>query len=353
MFHKKLLITLIVFAAAGSAAALLPGESNGGAKAPRTIGLLTADGADQFVGPFETGGQSAATALGDHLAITRANDTPTTISTIKSLVAQHAAAIAVHIEKPELKRVLPALARARAAGIATVSYELRSPGTVWVNQTSSTQFAQALADALASQMNQRGQFVIVSCLRSAGAYPIVGTWLKLTKAYIQRRYPRMRRVGVAYGDLGNGDVDTHLFNRLMRAHPQLRGLIFLCPGEAYNQPPLLVRAHKVGKVFTAGNGGACPLLDDPYLTSVRLGAEEVVCPGGAAKLGYLTVWAADYLASGHTFAPGSYDVGGPVGTVQYFSHNQELRLGQPLTITKANVDQYAGKPCPPETPWPC
>ena len=51
-------------------------------------------------------------------------------------------------------------------------------------------------------------------------------------------------------------------------------------------------------------------------------------------------------------APGSYDVG-PVGTVQYFSHNHELRFGQPLTITKANVDQYAGQPCPPGTEWPC
>ena len=352
MLHKKLLITLLVFAAAGSAAALLPSESNGGAKAPRTIGLINEDGAEGFVGRFETGGRSAATALGDHLAISRANDTPTRISTIRSLVAQHAAAIAIH-SGDHFKQVLPALARARAAGIPTVSYELRSPGSVWVTQAGPAQFAQALADALAAQMNQQGQFVIVSCLRSAGAYPIVGTWLKLTKAYIQRRYPQMQRVGVAYGDLGNGDVDTHLFNRLMRAHPQLRGLIFLCPGEAYNQPPLLVQAHKVGQVFTAGNAGDCPPLDDPDLTSVRLGAEEIVCPGDPAKLGYLTVWAADYLAHGHKFAPGSYDVGGPVGTVHYFSHNQELRLGQPLTITKANVDQYAGKPCPPGTTYPC
>ena len=107
-------------------------------------------------------------------------------------------------------------------------------------------------------MKQRGQFVIVSCLRSAGAFPIVRTELKLTEAYIKRRYPRMHRVGVAYGDLGNGNVDTHLFNRLVRAHPQMRGLIFLCPGEADNQPPLLVKAHKVGKIFTSGNGDGCP-----------------------------------------------------------------------------------------------
>jgi ABC-type sugar transport system substrate-binding protein len=353
MTRKTVLIAALALAASAAATMLLPGESNGGAKAPRTIGLITETGAGGFFDKFDSGGKSAATALGDRLAITEVSDTPTQIRTIKSLVAHHAAAIAFHPEPATVKQVLPALARARAAGVPTLSYELRSPGSVWVSQTSSTQVVQALADALASQMNQQGQFVIVSCLRSAGAYPIVATRLKLTKAYIQRRYPQMQRVGVAYGDLGNGDVDTHLFNRLMRAHPQLRGLIFLCPGEAYNQPPLLVQAHKVGEVFTAGNGGDCPPLDDPYLTSVRLGAEEIVCEGDPAKLGYLTVWAADYLARGHKFAPGSYDVGGPVGTVRYFSHNQELRLGQPLTITKANLNQYAGQPCPPGTTYPC
>ena len=343
----------LTLALAVVAAGVLAAGSSGARQTQRTIGLITLQGADGFFGGVESGGKSAAAALGDDLAITRVSDTPTQIRTIKSLVARHAAAIAFHPDPATVKQVLPALARARAAGIPTLSYELRSPGSVWVNQASPAQFAQALADALASQMNQKGQFVIVSCLRSAGAYAIVGTRLKLTKAYIQQRYPQMHRVGVAYGDLGNGDVDTHMFSRLMRAHPQLRGLIFLCPGEAYNQPPLLVQAHKVGQVFTAGNGGDCPPVDDPYLTSVRLGAEEIVCEGDPAKLGYLTVWAADYLARGHRFAPGSYDVGGPVGTVRYFSHNRELRLGQPLTITKANLAQYAGQSCPPATPWPC
>jgi ABC-type sugar transport system substrate-binding protein len=332
------------------AAGALAAGSSGARQTQRTIGLMTEDGAEGFFDSFETGGRSAATSLGYDLAVARANDDSTAIDTIESLITQHAAAIVFHSVGPS---ALSALGRARAAGIPTVSYELQFPGSVWVNQTNEALFAQALADALAAQMNQQGQFMIVSCLRSAGAYPIVATRLKLTSAYIHRRYPRMRRVGVAYGDLGNGAVDTHLFNRLMRAHPHLRGLIFLCPGEAYNQPPLLVEAHEVGKVFTAGNGGDCPPLDDPYLTSVRLGAEEIVCPGDPAKLGYLTIWAADFLARGHKFEPGSYDVGGPVGTVRYYTRHKELRLGQLLTITKDNVAQYAGKPCPPTTPWPC
>lgn len=329
------------------AAGVLAAGSSGARQKQRTIGLIVGTGAQGFVDEFDAGGKSAAAALGDHLAITEVNNESEQIRTIESLTAQHVAAIVFHVGDPAER---PALAHARAAGVRTISFELRSPGSLWVNQTAPAPFAHALADALASQMNQQGPFMIVSCLRSAGAYPIVGTWLKLTEAYMQRRYPQMHRLGVAYGDLGNGDVDTHLFNRLMRAHPTLHGLIFLCPGEAYNQPPLLVQADKVGKVFTAGNGGDCPPLDDPYYTSVRLGAEEIVCPGDPAKLGYLAIWAADYLATGHKFATGSYNVGGPVGTVHYFSHNRELRLGQLLTITKANVDRYAGKRC---SSYPC
>ena len=219
--RKRALIAALALAACAYAVGPLTSASNGGADAPRTIGLITQNGADSFFNPVETGGQSAATALGDHLAVTRADGAPAQIRAIQSLVAQHAAAIAISASDHgtgTAKQLLPALAKARAAGIPTLSYGVRAPGTVWVNQASPTQFVRALADALASQMNQRGQFVIVSCLRSAGANPVVATELKLTKTYIQRHYGHMHRVGVAFGDLGNGTVDTHLFNRLLRAH---------------------------------------------------------------------------------------------------------------------------------------
>jgi hypothetical protein len=67
---------------------------------------------------------------------------------------------------------------------------------------------------------------------------------------------------------------------------------------------------------------------------------EDVIGGDPAKLGYLTVWAVHRLLTGRHFRPGAYQVGGPIGTVHYYKHNKELRLGQPLTITKANVDRY-------------
>jgi hypothetical protein len=154
----------------------------------------------------------------------------------------------------------------------------------------------------------------------------------------------LRRVAVVYGDTGNGTADVNLVGKLITRHPQLRGLINVCPGEAVILPQQVIDARKVGKIFSAGNGGTCPPLDMSYFGRyVRRGAEEIVCPGDPVKLGYLVVWAADYLASGHTFALGRYRVGSPVGNVTYDATDKELPLGRPLTITKANLGKYAGK----------
>jgi hypothetical protein len=70
---------------------------------------------------------------------------------------------------------------------------------------------------------------------------------------------------------------------------------------------------------------------------------EDVVVGDPIKLGYLTVWAAHYLLTGHHFRPGAYRVGGPIGLVWYYAKHRELRLGQPITITKKNVDRYANR----------
>lgn len=338
---KRLGLIAIVLAAAVTVAALFARPSNSAPKAERTIGMILPGPGSPTAPEEEAGGQSAAAALGYQLAVTQASDAPTQISTIQSLIAQHVAAIAITTDEGSstIKQVLPALAQARAAGIPTLSFEQDYPGSVWVNLSSPTQYADALADALASQTRDRGRYVIVPC---RPAESIVKTWLKAAEVYIPRRYPRMRRAGVVYGGTGNGAAGTLVLRPLLRKYPHLRGFIFLCPSESYTGPPQLAHAHLIGKVFSAGNGADCPPLYVAYANSVRAGSAEMVCGGDPVHLGYLTIWAADHLASAHalTLSPGSYDVGGPVGTVRYYSRNEELRLGQPLTITRANLDQY-------------
>lgn len=124
----------------------------------------------------------------------------------------------------------------------------------------------------------------------------------------------------------------------MTAHPDLRGLIGECSVSGPGVAQAVTEMHKIGRVFTTGV--STPTVMAPYIMS---GAQSKTVLWNPVNLGYLTVWAAKYLLDGHTFKPGKYKVGGPVGTVRYFAAKQELRLGPPLVFTKANIAKYKGK----------
>jgi ABC-type sugar transport system substrate-binding protein len=104
----------------------------------------------------------------------------------------------------------------------------------------------------------------------------------------------------------------------------------------------ITQAGRIGQVFSAGNAGTY-LKGTPVVGWVRTGAMEDVVSGDPIKLGYLTVWAAHYLLTGHHFRHGAYRVGGTFGLVWYYPKHRELRLGPPLTITKKNIDKYANR----------
>ena len=331
----KVKATVLALAAAAAAGLLATGSSGA---SQHTMALVRGSGG--FGDSVQQGAQAAATALGDQLTVLTADDTAQ-ISAIKSLVAEHVDAIAV--EPDDAAALKPALAQAHAAGIPTLSVEQAVPGSgsVWVNQSGAAQYARALADALASQISGKGGYALVG---QQGQFPIANQWQRLIKSYVAKHYPRMKLVEVVRGTGAGDESEVTTVKQFMAAHPRVRGLVGVVPTEAYMVAEAIIQAHKIGKVFASGNGGGCPPVSDPLQRSfISRGAEQLVCAGDPAKLGYLTVWAADYLANGHSFAPGSYQVGEPVGSVDYYAANRELRLGQPLTITKADLAQYTGK----------
>jgi ABC-type sugar transport system substrate-binding protein len=333
---KGFAATATLVAALAGAVALFASTSSGGTKASRTIALVR--GTNGYYDDVVAGAKAASAALGDQLRVVVADDPTTQIRTIKSLIKKHVDAIAV--DPTDHPRALkPVLAQAQAAGIAALSFAGSIHGSsVSVINEGAAAYTNALLRALAAQMGGKGAYMVVAC-RPANS--IVHTWLNTIEAPPQL-YPQMERVGVVYGDDSGNPQETARFTHLIKTHPDVRGLIALCPTEAYIVPQAISHAGKVGKVFAAGDGQACSPVDPQLATYVREGTEELVCEGVPTKLGYATAWAADYLAGGQTFKPGPYHVGGSVGTVHYFAPNKELRVGGPLTITKANLNKYSG-----------
>ena len=280
------------------------------------------------------GGRAAAKRLGMRYIVTSDNlgGERGAIRYYKSLIARHVDAIATGGYTPAFK---PIFRKVRKAGILLISSgdDIAGGRDLWVNYSDTAAFPRAIADALASQIHGKGEFAI---LDEQGEFPIAHTWVKEASAYIAKAYPNMKSDGLQT-ETGAGDqTEADSIKSFMSAHPNLKGLIGITPTETYMAAEAITQAGRIGQVFSASNGG--DYLGPELAGYIRSGAMEDVMGGDPAKLGYLTVWAAHRLLTGRHFRPGAYRVGGPIGTVHYYKRNKELRLGQPLTITKANVD---------------
>lgn len=293
-----------------------------------------------YIDSTAIGGRAAAKRFGMRFVMAPSNPPPQkVIGYYESMIARHVDAIIADGYDPSLR---PILTRVRKAGILLISSgdDIAAERDLWVNYSASSAFAPALADALASQLNGKGEYAI---LEEQHQFPVATMWEKEVAAYIPRAYPHMKLDGLL--DLsGAGDqAEADVVKSFMAAHRNLKGLLAVTPTEAWMAAEAIQQAGRIGQVFSAGNGGTGNMKGTPLPGWIRSGAMEDVLGGDPVNLGYLTVWAAHYLLTGHRFRPGAYQVGGPVGLVYYYDRHQELRLGPPLIITKKNVDQYANK----------
>jgi rhamnose transport system substrate-binding protein len=328
--HRK---TIAAFALAVSLAALaatLLARPSRAAHRKYTIADLT--------GNMGKAGQTEAKRLGVRLLVPKCPGECSSADVIrlyKSMIARHVDAIISTGYDPTLTSTFK---KVRKAGIRLISSgdDIAGKRDLYVGYSAPPVFGHALADALASQIGRKGEYAIVD---EQSEYPIARTWKKIVENYIPKTYPNMKLDGVAtqIGTHDQNEVDA--IKSFMSAHPNLKGMISITPRETYATGEAITQAGRIGHVFAAGNGGMTPV--DPQLAEyIRSGAAEVVYVDSTRKLAYLTVWATNYLLTGHRFRFGAYRVGGPIGQVWYYPKHQELRLDQPLTVTKKNLHHY-------------
>lgn len=339
MTRKAIVAAALAVSLAALAAALFAGSTRA-AHPKYTIAFATDGTSAPRVKAIMRGGQSAAKRLGVHFFLSGpALGVPPAelIPVFRSLIKRHVDAIATEGFVPELKSTL---AKVRAAGIKLIASgdDIDAKRALWIGQSDPAEYAQALADALASQMKGQGEYAIAD---QPGQFPIANKWQSLVEAYIARAYPKMHLDGMVEGSDVDGTPQPALVEDFMTAHPNLKGLIGIVPRAAYAIAEAIQQTGNVGKVFSADNGGGS--FSTPLPSYVRSGVAEIVFVVDPVKLGYLTVWATNYLLTGHRFKPGVYQAGGQIGLVRYYAKHRELRLGQPLTITKSNVDYWANK----------
>jgi rhamnose transport system substrate-binding protein len=282
---------------------------------------------------MNTGGQKAAKDLGVNWIYKGSTtaDPGAQTDIVKSLIQQKVDVLVVAPNDPD--SMAPVLADAKAKGIHVMTSDTDAPNSVrevFVNQATAQGIGQTLTDALLEKMGGQGKYAIVSCGQTAAN---LNSWIAVQKPYTAQKYPGAQIVDTVFAGEDEAKA-VSMAKDLMNAHPDLTGLVGECTSSAPGVAKAVREAGKIGKVFTVGLG--TPQAMKPYLTD---GSSSAAILWNVENLGYLTAWAGQQVAQGKAFQADN-TVGGGVNGVKYFSDQKMLLLGDPLRITKDNVDQF-------------
>lgn len=284
---------------------------------------------------MNTGGKKAAAALGNvkwlYQGPTQA-DAAAQTQIVRSYIQQGVDVLVVAPNDPN--SMAPVLKEAEAKGIKVMTSDTDAPSSVrqaFVNQATTQGIGQGLTDALLKAMGGKGKYAIVSCGETAEN---LNSWIKVQKEYTASKYPEAQIVDVVYAGEDQAR-STQMATDLMNAHPDLTGLVGECTSSAPGVAQAVKDAGKIGKVFTVGLG--TPQSMKGYLSD---GSSSAAILWDVEQLGYLTAWAGQQLAEGKPFAA-SNKVNDQLTAVKWDEASKTLLLGDPLVISKDNVDKFS------------
>src|SRR3984957_12630378 len=276
---------------AATAAAALAGEVQPAAADSFELAMVIKETTNPYYNATLSGARIAAGEIGG----TAKNYGPTQsspqaqIDIINNLADRHIAAIAVAPSDP--KAVVQAMKRATKLGAKVITYDADSEPEArpfLVNQASLEAVGKFGADGLVKIMGEKGKVAIVSAQPTAANQ---NAWIAAFRDEI-KKYPGIEIVDEVYGyDNEQKAYDATI--ALTTKYPDLAGIYApTCPGL-----PAVARAlesvHKAGAIKVSGN--CVPSITGKYMLDGTIQGFYLWDP---IKLGYVTYYAAKYLAEG-------------------------------------------------------
>jgi rhamnose transport system substrate-binding protein len=307
--------------------------SGNGSKAKVSVAFVPKLQGIPYFEAMNTGGQKAAADLGItwiYKGSTTADPGAQT-DIVKSLIQQKVSTLFVAPNDPD--SMAPVLTDAKDKGIHVATSDTdaqNSPREVFVNQATAEGIGQAIVDALAEKMGGKGKYAIVSCGQTAAN---LNSWIKVEKEYTASKYPDIQIVDTVYAGEDEAKA-VSMAKNLMNAHPDLTGLVGECTSSAPGVAKAVKESGKIGKVYTVGLG--TPQAMKPYLSD---GSSSAAILWDVEKLGYLTAWAGNQLATDGSLDPDAA-LKKEVPDASYDAATKTLLLGPALRITSENVDQF-------------
>ena len=237
--------------------------------------------------------------------------------------------IAVSVENRE--GLSTVLRKARAAGIKVITWDADADTDArdfFVNQATPQGIGYALMDNAARILGGKGDFAIITASLTAANQ---NEWMKYIEERRAAKYPDIKMVTVRPCD----DLQEKAFdeaNTILNAHPDVK-LIMAISSPAV--PGAAEAVKQSGRTDVKVMGLGLPNENKKYLHE---GVTDDIVLWNTVDLGYLTIYAADALATGSLKAGDTSLTAGRLGKMEVKGDN--VLLGTPFTFTKDNVDQF-------------
>ena len=228
----------------------------------------------------------------------------------------------------------PYIEKAQEAGIHVYTSDSDAPDSTrefYVAQATDEALGRTLMDRLAAQIGEKGQIGIVSGESTATN---LNTWISFIEKQQKEKYPNIEIVDIRYTQGGSSEQALKQAQELMTRYPDLKGIVAVASSTIPGAAQAVQQEGKAGKVKVIGYGS--PATVKPF---VEAGVMEESILWDAEELGYLTVWAGKMAAEGKEFEEVN-EIEGISNPVTWDAENKILLLGEPLIITKDNVDDF-------------
>jgi rhamnose transport system permease protein len=223
------------------------------------------------------------------------------------------------------------LRKARERGIKVITWDADAEPDArdfLVNQATPEGIGTSLMDHAGRILNGQGEFAIITASLTA-ANQI--EWQKYIEARRSEKFPNVKMAALRACD-DKQDKAFEEATTIMNAYPNVKLLMAICspavPGAAE-----AVKQARRNDVKVIGLG--LPNDSKPY---VHAGITDAVILWNTMDLGYLTIYAAKAVKEGRLKAGDFSLAAGRLKTVEVVGDN--VLLGQPLTFTKDNIDQF-------------
>jgi len=228
----------------------------------------------------------------------------------------------------------PYIEKAQEAGIPVYTSDSDAPDSTrefYVAQATDEALGRTLMDRLAAQIDEKGQIGIVSGESTATN---LNTWISFMEKQQKEKYPNIEIVDIRYTQGGSSEQALKQAQELMTRYPDLKGLVAVASSTIPGVAQAVQQEGKAGKVKVIGYGS--PATVKPF---IEQGVMEESILWDAQELGYLTVWAGKMVAEGKEFEEVN-EIKGISNPVTWDAENKILLLGDPLIITKDNVNDF-------------